>query len=100
MSRWKGLRARATSIVARRRADARMREEFAFHIEMETARLIAQTSLDPDEARRRALIAFGGLDAHGESMRDERGARWFADLGADVRQALRAMRRSPGFAIA
>ena len=54
----------------------------------------------PAEARRRALVAFGGLDAHREAMRDGRGARWFDDLGADVRYALRAMRRAPGFALA
>ena len=77
-----------------------MEEEFTFHVEMETKRLVEQQGLSPAEARRRALVAFGGLDAHREAMRDGRGARWFDDLGADVRYALRAMRRAPGFAIA
>src|SRR5262245_39496904 len=100
MSRIKGMLARARSIVAAKSSESRMEEEFRFHVEMETKRLIETQHLAPDEARRRALVAFGGLDAHRESMRDERGARWFADLGADVRYALRAMRRAPGFAIA
>src|SRR5215475_2153850 len=100
MSRIKGLLARTRSIVAARSSESRMEEEFRFHVEMETKRLIEIQHLAPDEARRRALVAFGGLDAHRESMRDERGARWFADLGADVRYALRSMRRAPGFAIA
>jgi hypothetical protein len=77
-----------------------MEEEFRFHVEMETRRLVETQHLSPDEVRRRALVAFGGMDAHRESMRDERGARWFADLGADVRYAFRSMRRAPGFAIA
>jgi hypothetical protein len=76
-----------------------MEEEFDFHIDMETRKLVRE-GLTPSEARRRALIAFGGLDAQRETMRDERGARWFHDLGADVRYAFNGMRRSPGFAIA
>jgi predicted permease len=76
-----------------------MEEEFRFHVDMETARLVRE-GLAPDAARRRTLMAFGSLDTHRETMRDERGARWLDDLGADLRYALRAMRRSPGFAVA
>jgi predicted permease len=76
-----------------------MHEEFRFHVQMEVARLIAE-GVSPDEARRRVLIAFGGMERYREEMRDGRGARWLADLGADIRYALRSMRRSPGFATA
>src|ERR1044071_520792 len=100
MSTLKGLRARLRSVVRSRASESRMEEEFQFHVEMETRRLVAEEGIAEDEARRRALVAFGGLDAHREEMRDGRGARWFSDLGADVRYALRAMRRAPGFAIA
>ena len=92
--------ARLRSITGARSSEARMEEEFTFHVEMETKRLIERTGLSPAEARRRALVAFGGRDAHREAMRDGRGARWFDDLGADIRYALRGMRRSPGFALA
>jgi predicted permease len=99
MSRVQGLLARLRDVFRRRTAEDRMEEEFAFHIEMETRRLIAQGTRAQD-ARRQARMAFGAVEAHRESMRDERGARWFADLGADVRYALGSMRRSPGFALA
>ncbi len=99
MSRLKGAIARLRSILHPREAEDRMEEELRFHVDMETARLV-RDGLSPDEARRRALATFGGLDTHRETMRDERGARWLDDLGADVRYALRAMRRSPGFALA
>jgi predicted permease len=100
MSWIKGLSARARSILGARSSESRMDEEFRFHVEMETRRLIEEERLPISEAHRRALIAFGGLETHREEMRDGRGARWFNDLGADVRYALRAMRRAPAFAIA
>ena len=99
MSRLKGWSAQLRDVFRGSDAEARMEEEFQFHIEMETRKLVGE-GLSPNDARRRALIAFGGLDAQRETMRDERGARWFHDLGADVRYAWNGMRRSPGFAIA
>ncbi len=91
---------RVRSLLGRQSAESRMEEEFQFHVEKETRRLIASHGLTQPEARRRAMVAFGGLDTHRESMRDGRGARWTADLNADVRFALRIMRRSPGFVVA
>ena len=99
MSFFKGLTARAASLLRGRAAEARMDEEFDFHIEMETRRLVS-VGVTPDEARRRALATFGGMDAHREAMRDERGARLLHDVWADVLHAFRAMRRNPFFAIA
>jgi predicted permease len=95
----KGLAARARSIFRPGDAEARLEEEFRFHLETETEQLIRE-GVSPAEARRRALLAFGAVEGYREVMRDERGARWFDDLGADVRYALKAMRRQPGFLLA
>ncbi len=99
MSRLHGLLARLRNVLRPSDAEGRMEEEFRFHLEMEQARLM-RDGLSPEAARRQARVTFGGLDGHRETMRDGRGARWLDDLGADVRYALRAMRRSPGYALA
>jgi predicted permease len=99
MSLYQALSARMHSVFRQDGAESRMEEEFRFHVEMETERLV-KSGVAPDEARRRALIAFGGLDQQREVMRDGRGAHWLSDVMADVRYAARATRRNPGFAIA
>jgi hypothetical protein len=45
-------------LFARRAAESRMNDEFRFHLEMETERLMRMKGLAPDEARRQALAAF------------------------------------------
>ena len=97
--RLRGLAAKLRAMLGRRAAEARMEDEFRFHLEMETEKQ-RRAGLPPDEARRRALLAFGGAERWREDMRDGRGARWAEDLAADVRYAARTLRRSPGFALA
>ncbi|MGE5836691.1 MAG: ADOP family duplicated permease [Acidobacteriota bacterium] len=99
MSFLKGLAARARSILRPGDAEARLEEEFRFHLESEIDHLIRE-GVPPADARRRALVAFGAVESHREVMRDERGARWFDDVRVDVRYALKAMRRHPGFILA
>src|SRR5215471_9627978 len=99
MSAWKGLLARARSILRPGDAEARLDEEFRFHVETQTEHLIRE-GVPPAEARRQALLAFGAVEGHREAMRDERGARYFDDLRADVRYALKSIRRHPGFILA
>jgi predicted permease len=92
------LRAHMRPLVSRRRADRELGEEFAFHLEQERAKRIAR-GLPPDEADRQARVAFGGEERHREAMRDE----WsgpLSGIGGDVRNGVRRLRRSPGFAVA
>ena len=99
MSLLKGLAARTRAIFRPSDAEARLEEEFRFHLESEIDHLIRE-GVPAADARRQALVAFGAVEGHREAMRDERGARWFDDLRVDVRYALRAMRRHPGFVLA
>jgi predicted permease len=79
-----------------RRQDRELDEEIAFHIEMESRRL-RETGLDASEARRRAILAFGGVERQKDDVRDERGAGWLRDGWSDVRFAARSLGRRPGF---
>lgn len=93
------LRVRLGALLSRRRLDRDMDDELAFHLAMETARGVAD-GLDPAEARRRALVGFGGVAQAREAVREERGAAAVEDLARDLRIALRGLVRSPAFSVA
>ena len=88
--------ARIAGLFAGRRADDELREELQAHLEMEIEDNLSR-GMSPDEARRQALLKAGGLDQAVDSVREQRRLPWFDSLAADVRYALRALRRSPAF---
>jgi predicted permease len=77
--------------------DREIREEFAAHLDLHTAENIRR-GMAPDAARRDALIASGGLAMAQELVRERRSVPWLESLGADLRYAIRALRRNPAFA--
>jgi predicted permease len=90
--RWtRGLRA----LWRRREVEREMSDEMRFHLEME-ARELAASGIPPEEARRRAAVAFGGVERYKEAARDGFALRWLGDLAADLRFGQRSLRRSPG----
>jgi putative ABC transport system permease protein len=86
-------------LVAKRSVERELDEEMRFHIEMEAAKH-ARAGHPPVEARRRAAIAFGGIEDHKEAMREGRGAREVERLVYDLRFAVRQLRKTPGFTAA
>jgi predicted permease len=88
--------ARIAGIFTKDRADDDLRAEFEAHLEMETAEFIRR-GMAPDEARRQALLASGGLTQATEAVRAQRGLPWLESVGADIRYAFRSLRHSPVF---
>lgn len=84
--------------LGRAREERELDEEMRFHMDME-ARCLVEEGVAPGEARRRAAVAFGGVDRYREQVRDARGVGWLDDLGRDVGFALRTLRRSPAFTL-
>jgi len=89
--------ARIAGFFTGHRADDDLRDELQSHVDMETTENIRR-GLPPDEARRQAVLASGGLTQAAEAVRDRRGLPWIESMAADMRYALRALRRSPAFA--
>src|SRR5215831_10834264 len=88
--------ARVVGFFVGQRADADLRDELEAHLEMETAENIRR-GLPPDEARRRARLASGGLTTAAEAVRAQRGLPWIESILADVRYAVRSLRHSRAF---
>lgn len=86
----------------RRDFEREMAEELAAHVEHRADDLEA-AGLTRVEALRRARIELGAVEAHKESIRDERvlgrTRRWLEQTGRDVRLAARRLAAAPLFAI-
>jgi len=76
-----------------------MDDEMRFHVEARAIDLEAHGVPRP-EAERRARAEFGDDVRWKEAGRDARGLRLVDDLSADLRYAVRTMRRTPGFTTA
>ena len=92
-----GARTYLGQLLRRGSAEERMQEEIRFHIEMETEKHIRE-GMSPDEARRRAVLAFGGVEGHKQEMRTARQIPVLEDLWRDIGYALRSLRKAPAFA--
>jgi predicted permease len=80
-------------------AEADLRAEMEAHLYMEIQENIRR-GMTPDEARRRAMVAAGGMTQAAEQVREQRGLPWIESIAADARYALRHFRRTPMATIA
>src|ERR1035437_7652971 len=80
------------------RQDGEFAAELESHVTMHTEDGI-RAGLNPDEARRQALLQLGGAEQTRQAYRERRTLPWLENLLRDVRYALRGFRLNPVFTI-
>ena len=88
MKWWKSLR--------RNVGDAQLDSELRFHIE-ELVQANIEAGMEPEEARRQAMLDFGGRELVKEEVRDVYRVALAETAWANLRSAMRFMRKSPVF---
>lgn len=78
------------------RSEQQLDGELQFHLERQIAEYIA-AGINPEEARRRARLDFGGLDRVKEEIRDTRWETHLDNLFRDFLYALRTLRKDRRF---
>src|SRR5882724_9192878 len=88
----------ARGLFRRVASEKELSDELAFHVERQAAENV-RGGMTPGEARRAAMIEFGGIESMKEACRETRKTNWLHDLALDVRYAGRVLRNSPGFTV-
>ena len=88
--------ARVAGVFTGHRRDDDLREELQAHLDMETAEYVRR-GVAPNEARRRATLASGGLTIAAESVRAQRGLPWLESAASDFRYAVKSLWQSRAF---
>ncbi len=96
MGAWGWIGRRLAVVFRKGRLEEELDDELRWHLEKEIELHVA-AGMSPEEARRRALVAFGGVERFKEEVRNVRGARMVDDVVQDVRVAFRSFAKQPGF---
>lgn len=89
---------RIRMLLSGRRFDRDLQDEMQLHLELRERRL-RETGLSPDEARAAARRRFGNIRRLRDESTDAWGWRRIDDLRLDLRDGVRALRRTPAFTL-
>ena len=98
MSWIEGWTRRLRAVLPGETADREMNEEMAFHLEMETAKNI-RAGMTPEQARRQAALAFGGVERFKQEVRETRRLAWVNSVSLDMKLGFRMLLKYPGLAV-
>jgi putative ABC transport system permease protein len=79
--------------------DGLLDREIAFHLDAVTRKYIAE-GMSPDDARRKAVLEFGGREQVKQQIREVHTSVLIESVRANLRSAMRFIRRAPSFALA
>lgn len=94
-----GFISKLRGLLAKRRIEAEMAEEMRLHLELQAEKNLAE-GMAPEEARYAAQRQFGGIEQIKERCREQRAWVWLEQTMQDLRYAVRALRKTPGFTVA
>ena len=96
MNRLRAAIVRVMGLFGQSRRDADLAAELASHLQLHIDDNL-RAGMSPDEARRQAILALGGVEPTKERYRDRRGVPLLDTLRQDVVYAARTLRKNPGF---
>lgn len=98
MSALRRLRRRVWAFFAKRALDAELEAEVEAHLQLAIDEYV-EHGMTPAEARRQALVGFGGVQQAREKQREARGLMHLDILLQDLNYTVRKLMRDPGFTV-
>ena len=99
MPRLTELWSRIRAVFRRRALEDGLDDEIRFHLDHQIEKNL-RAGLPPDEARRQAVLRFGGVEGVRERTRDQIRPALLQDLLRDLQYGTRLLRHAPGFTVA